>query len=190
MPTLKIQELREDERPREKLTKHGAGALTEPELIAILLRVGTQGANAIDVARQLLVEFNSLSGLARATVPELSRIKGVGQAKAVQLAAAFELASRLARQTTSREVVDTPSQVWALLGAEMSILTRESLRVILVDTKLKLIRVEEISLGSLNEAIGHPREIFRPAFLYSAYGLLVVHNHPVVIQHRVRPIVA
>ena len=178
MPTLKIQELREDERPREKLTKHGAGALSEPELIAILLRVGTQGANAIDVARQLLGEFKSLAGLARASVQELSRIKGVGQAKAVQLAAAFELATRLSRHATPREVVDTPAQVWALLGSEMSMLTRESLRVILVDTKLKLLRIEEVSLGSLNEAIGHPREIFKPAFLFSAYGLLVVHNHP------------
>jgi DNA repair protein RadC len=178
MPTLKIQELREDERPREKLAQHGAGSLSEPELIAILLRVGTKGANAIDVARQLLVEFGSLAGLARASVPELSRTKGVGPAKGVQLAAAFELATRLAKQTPSREVIDTPAQVWSLLGGEMSMLTRESLRVILVDTKLKLLRVEEISLGSLNEAIGHPREIFRPALLYSAYGLLVVHNHP------------
>jgi DNA repair protein RadC len=178
MPTLKIQELREDERPREKLALHGARALSEPELIAIILREGTKGANAIDVARQLLAEFGSLGGLARASVPELSRTKGVGPAKGVQLAAAFELAMRLARQTSSREAIDTPAQVWALLGAEMSMLTRESLRVILVDTKLKLLRVEEVSLGSLNEAIGHPREIFRPALLYSAYGLLVVHNHP------------
>ena len=177
-PPLRIQELQEDERPREKLARHGAGTLSEPELVAILLRVGTQGANAIDVARQLLKEFGSLIGLARAGVPELSRIKGVGPAKAVQLAAAFELGHRLAKHNASREVVQTPPQVWTLLGGEMSRLTRESLRAILLDTKLRLIRVEEISLGSLNESIAHPREIFRPALLYAAYGVIIVHNHP------------
>lgn len=175
---LRILELREDERPREKLASRGAGALSEAELIAILLRVGTQGANAIDVARHLLAEFKSLSGLARATVPELSRIRGVGHAKAVQLASAFELASRLARQSPARERVETPADVWTLLGTEMSMLTKESLRVLLLDTKLRLMRIEEVSLGSLNESLAHPREVFRPALLYSAYGLIVVHNHP------------
>ena len=116
--------------------------------------------------------------MARASVPELSRIKGVGPAKAVQLAAAFELGHRLAKHNASREVVQTPPQVWTLLGGEMSRLTRESLRAILLDTKLRLIRIEEISLGSLNESIAHPREIFRPVLLYAAYGVIIVHNHP------------
>lgn len=178
MGSLRIQELREDERPREKLAKHGAATLSEPELIAILLRVGTLGANAIDVARQLLAEFKSLAGLARASVKELARIKGVGPTKAIQLAAAFELASRLARESTERLPVETPAQVWSLLGAEMAKLTRESLRVILLDTKLKLLRTEQISLGTLNESLAHPREIFQPAILHKAYGLIVVHNHP------------
>lgn len=178
MPPLTIQELREDERPREKLAQRGPSALSESELIAILLRVGTQGANAIDVARKLLTEFGSLAGLARATVPELSRIKGVGLAKGVQLAAAFELGNRLSRETPAREQIQTPAEVWRLLGGEMSQLTRESLRAILLDTKLRLMRVEEISLGSLNESTAHPREIFRPALLYSAYGMIIVHNHP------------
>jgi DNA repair protein RadC len=177
-PTLKIQELQLDERPREKLALHGASSLSEPELIAILLRVGTKGANAIDVARQLLKEFGSLAGLARASVPELSRVKGVGVAKAVQLAAAFELGHRFAKHNSARELVQTPAQVWALLGGEMSRLNRESLRAVLLDTKLRLIRIEEISLGSLNESTAHPREIFRPALLYAAYGLIIVHNHP------------
>lgn len=178
MGSPRIQELREDERPREKLAQHGAATLSEPELIAILLRVGTIGANAVDVARQLLAEFRSLSGLARASVKELARIKGVGPTKAIQLAAAFELASRLARENVGRMPMETPEQIWALLGAEMSMLARESLRVLLVDTKLKLLRVEEISLGTLNESLAHPREVFRPALLYSAYGLVIVHNHP------------
>ena len=103
MTTLRIHELPAQERPREKLAALGAGALSDSELIAILLRTGMQGANAIDVARKLLAEYQSLSGLARCTVAELSKIKGVGPAKAVQLAAAFGLASRLARETLVRQ---------------------------------------------------------------------------------------
>lgn len=178
MATLRIHELPEQERPREKLAAQGAGALSDSELIAILLRTGMQGANAIDVARKLLTEFKSLSGLARCTVKELSKIKGVGPAKAVQLVSAFGLASRLARETLARQRLDSPELINDLLGSEMRALERESLRLVLLDTKYLLIRVEEISLGSLNESIAHPREVFRPALIYSAYAVILVHNHP------------
>ena len=178
MGSLKIRELPEHERPREKLAAHGANALSDTELIAILLRTGMKGASAIDVGRKLLQEFQTLGGLARCGVPELSRIKGVGPAKAVQLAAAFGLAVRLARETLTKQRMDKPQLIYDLLGAEMRALTRESLRIVMLDTKLQLIRVEEISLGSLNESVAHPREIFRPAFLYSAYAMILVHNHP------------
>ena len=178
MGALTINELPADERPRERLAAHGAAALSDSELIAILLRTGCVGANAVDVARQLIAEFRSLSGLSRATVAELARIKGVGPAKAVQLAAAVGLASRLARENLDRQSVETPGQIWELLGAEMRALPTESLRVVLLDTKLKLIRSDEVFRGSVNECMAHPREIFRPALLHSAYALIVVHNHP------------
>lgn len=178
MATLRIHELPADERPREKLAALGAAALSDSELIAILLRTGMQGANAIDVARQLLSEYQSLSGLARCSVAELSKINSVGPAKAVQLAAAFGLASRLAKETLVRQRLDTPELIHELLGPEMRALTRESLRVVLLDTKFHLLRIEEISHGSLNESIAHPREIFRPALIYSAYAMILVHNHP------------
>ena len=178
MGSATIHELPADERPRERLVALGAAALTDSELIAILLRTGCVGANAVDVARQLIAEFKSLSGLARATVAELARIKGVGPAKAVQLAAAFGLGSRLARENVGRQTVETPAHVWELLGSEMRALQTESLRVVLLDTKLKLLRTEEVFRGSVNECLAHPREIFRPALLHSAYALIVVHNHP------------
>ncbi len=178
MSSPKIHELPEEDRPREKLAARGAAALSDSELIAILLRTGLPGANAVDVARQLLAEFHSLSGLARCTVAELSRIKGVGPAKAVQLAAAFGLASRLARESLHRQPLDSPAVIYELLGSELRVLHRESLRVVLLDTRLHLLRVEEISLGSVNESIAHPREIFRPALIYSAFALILVHNHP------------
>ncbi len=130
MSQLKIREMPQDERPREKLAAHGANALTDPELIAILLRTGIHGANAIEVARKLLKDYGSLSGLSRCTVDELRRLR------------------------------------------------KESLRVILLDTRYHLIRVEEVSMGSVNESIAHPRDVFRPALVASAYAVIVVHNHP------------
>ena len=178
MGSLKINELPAEERPREKLAAHGAGALSDSELIAILLRTGLPGANAVDVARQLLQRYGSLGGLARCTVSELAGTKGVGPAKAVQLAAAFGLATRLARERLNKRKMDTPALIYELLGDEFRALHRESLRVILLDTKLRMIRVEEISLGSLNESTAHPREIFRPALIHAAYAVVIVHNHP------------
>ena len=178
MSQLKIREMPQDERPREKLAAHGAAALTSPELIAILLRTGRRGANAVEVARQLLEKYGSLTGLTRCTVDELRKVKGIGPTKAVQLVAAFGLGHRLARETLSKQKIDSPELVNELVGPEMRRLRKESLRVILVDTRYHLIRVEEVSIGSVNESIAHPRDIFRPALVSSAYAVIVVHNHP------------
>jgi len=178
MTSLKIRELPEQDRPREKLAGSGAASLTDAELIAILLRTGMQGANAVEIARRLLARHGSLAALARCNVKELAKEKGIGPTKAVQLAAAFALGARLARETISRQKLDNPELIYEMLGPEMRALSKESLRVILLDTKHHLLRVEEVSLGSLNETVAHPREIFRPAIAHSAYGVIVVHNHP------------
>ena len=174
----RIQELPEAERPREKLAALGAAALADSELIAILLRVGMKGFSAIDLARNLIQKFGNLSGLARATVAEIAAVKGLGLAKAVQLAAAFGLADRLARETLVRTPMDNPERIYELLGAELRQLGKESLRVILLDTRMCLLRVEEVSLGSLAECIAHPREILRHVILAGAHGFVLVHNHP------------
>jgi DNA repair protein RadC len=178
MAQLKIRELPQDERPREKLLGRGAAALTDPELIAILLRTGVPGANAVEVARQLLERFSSLSGLSRCTVKEIESIRGIGAAKAIQLVAAFGLGQRLANERLSRQKLDSPELVHDLVAAEMRTLHKESLRVILLDTRYHLLRMEEVSLGSVNESIAHPRDVFRPAVISSAYAVIVVHNHP------------
>jgi DNA repair protein RadC len=178
MAQLKIREMPQAERPREKLAAHGPAALTNPELIAILLRTGATGTNAIEVARELLEKYGSLTGLSRCNVDELSKIRGVGFAKAVQLVAAFGLGQCLARETLSNQKIDSPELVNELVGAEMRMLRRESLRVILLDTRYHLIRIQEVSTGSVNESIAHPREIFHPAVASSAYAVIVVHNHP------------
>jgi DNA repair protein RadC len=178
MAQLKIREMPQAERPREKLAANGPAGLTNPELIAILLRTGVIGTNAIEVARELLERYGSLTGLSRCSVDELSKIRGVGFAKAVQLVAAFGLGQRLARETLSNQKIDSPELVHELVGAEMRMLRKESLRVILLDTRYHLIRIQEVSTGSVNESIAHPREIFHPAVASSAYAVIVVHNHP------------
>jgi DNA repair protein RadC len=178
MATTRIQELPDEDRPREKLMKQGASTLSESELIAILLRTGTVGANAIDVARELLMKYQSLTSLSRRGPKEIAEVKGIGLAKALQLAAAFELGKRLAQENPSRGKLDTPDLVYDLLGPEMRMLSKESLRVILLDSRLRLLRVEEISLGSISECIAHPREVFRPALIHSAFAVILAHNHP------------
>jgi DNA repair protein RadC len=178
MTQIKIREMPRDERPREKLLGRGAAALTDPELIGILLRTGLPGANAVEVARQLLERFGSLSGLSRCTVKEIASIRGIGAAKAIQLVAAFGLGQRLANERLSRQKLDSPELVHDLVAAEMRTLHKESLRVILLDTRYHLLRMEEVSLGSVNESIAHPRDVFRPAVISSAYAVIVVHNHP------------
>jgi DNA repair protein RadC len=178
MSQLKIREMPAQERPREKLLARGVSALSDPELIAILLRTGLRGANAVEVGRQLLQKYKSLTGISRCTVKELRRIPGIGEAKALELVAAFGLGERLARETLSKQKLDSPELVSELVGPEMRRLRTESLRVILLDTRYRLLHIEEVSLGSLNESIAHPREIFRPALTYSAHAVIVVHNHP------------
>lgn len=147
-------------------------------MIAILLRTGRVGANVVEVARELLKKYGSLQELSRCGVDELSKIEGIGGAKALHLVAAFGLGKRLAEQRWSKQKLDSPDRIVALLGPELQMLRIESLRVVLLDTRYQLIRVEQVSSGSVNESIAHPREVFRPAMLASAYAVIVVHNHP------------
>jgi DNA repair protein RadC len=178
MSQLKIREMPQQERPREKLLARGADALTNPELIAILLRTGRRGRNVVEVARELLDKHKTFAELSRCTANELEQIKGIGPAKAVELVAAFNLGRRFAEERLSQQKLDSPELIYELLGGEMRMLRTEALRVVLLDTRYRLIRVETVSAGGMNESIAHPREIFRPALTYSAYAVIVVHNHP------------
>lgn len=173
-----IREMTPEERPRERLQKEGASALKSSELIAILLRTGMKGVSAVEIGGQLLRAFGSLEALSRASVAEISRIKGVGPTKAVQLAAAFALGARLARSMAEERSLDTAAAVYDLLGEEMRLLDHEQVKVISLNTKLRLIAVDDVTRGTLNESLFHPRETFRPALTRQAYGIILVHNHP------------
>ena len=167
------------ERPREKADRHGIEALTDAELLAVFIRTGRPGRNALSIAAELLGCSAGLVPLSRATALEIRKmVSGIGKAKSVELAAAFEIGKRLARNRDERPLLDSPTRIFEVFGQEFLSLRRESLRVILLDTKLRLLLVEEVALGSINECVAHPREIFRPAIIHSAYSLVLVHNHP------------
>lgn len=180
MEAPRIKEIPEHDRPREKLMYRGADALSDAELLAIFLRTGTPGRSAVTVGAEMIkAAGGSLARMAPMTVKELRKLaKGVGLAKACEMAAAFEVGKRLARQTAQSEPLGTPEKIYEFMGPMLQNLPRESLRVVLLDTRHRLLHDEEISLGTLNESLAHPREIMRPAVSHGAYAFVLVHNHP------------
>lgn len=174
----RIKDLPESERPREKLMAHGAGSLTDAELLALFFRTGTVGLTAIDIGREMLRRYGSLNAISRQTWKELSRQRGLGPAKAMDLLAAVELGRRLAREEFMDASMDSPEAIVALMGPEMRGYPREVLKVLSLNVRCRVISVDEITRGTVSETIAHPREILRPAVLHSATGIIIVHNHP------------
>jgi DNA repair protein RadC len=177
MPST-MRELPPAERPRERLMSQGAQCLKTSELIAILLRTGTRDRPVLDLAEFLLAHFGSLEALCRAPVGELMKVKGIGEAKAIELKAAFALAARLARTEAESRAIETAADIAQLLGEEMRLLDHESVRVVCLNTKHMVLAVEEITRGILNESLFHPREAFRPAITRQSHAVILVHNHP------------
>lgn len=171
----------EDERPREKLFKRGPEALTDAELLALILRTGDAAGkqSAIDLGRELLQEFGDLRTLAGATVTEICRLKGTGPAKASSVKAALELANRVkSRRLESCDRYTSPQQVYEHYHFNYRDRRKEYFLAILLDGKNRIIREVQISEGSLNQSIVHPREVFNPAVRESAAAIILVHNHP------------
>ena len=176
---LRIKDQPASERPRERLAEHGADALSNAELIAILLRTGLKGTNAVDVARQLVNQYRTLQGLARASLSDLQKVKGIGRDKAVTLVAAFALARKMARELQSESpVLDNPENVVQLLRDENLVKKVETLQVLLLNTRYKLIRVEDISDGTRDTLLVDPGAIFKKAIEAGASAVVLVHNHP------------
>jgi DNA repair protein RadC len=174
-----IKDLEVKERPRERLARMGAQVLSTAELLAVLLRVGVEGENAIQLGQRLLKEFNGLTGLQRASYSEICRQRGVGQAKAAQIKAAIDLGRRLAAQSgEDRLVVHSPEDAADLVQYEMSSLEQEQLRVLLLNTRNHVLGVRIIYQGSLNSSQVRVGELFRPAIRENAAAIIVVHNHP------------
>jgi DNA repair protein RadC len=178
-PVYRITHLATEERPRERLMHLGPQALAASELLAILLRVGVPGENAVQVGQRLLKIFGGISGLQRAPMEELCNQRGIGEAKAAQIKAAIELGRRLTLESPDeRPAINSPADAAALVMYEMSALEQEHLRVILLDTRNRVLEIVEIYKGSVNSSQIHVGEIFKAAIRRNAPALIVVHNHP------------
>lgn len=175
-----IHDLPVSERPRERLQRFGVEALSVPELLAVILGRGIAGESVTVTVQRLLSQFGNLKGLAGASVEELSQVKGIGLAKASQIKAAFELANRLEGypEPGKKLSVKTPEEVVSLVRGKLMGKKKEYFLVLLLDTRGQLIKTAEISVGSLDSSIVHPREVFKEAISASAASVIFVHNHP------------
>jgi DNA repair protein RadC len=177
--SLRLKDQPASERPRERLVARGPDALTHAELIAILLRTGLKGTNVVQVGQNLLQKFGSLNALAQASVDEVRAIPGIGRDKAATLVAAFALARRMEQERREDSpVLDNPATVMNFMRECNRLRNVESFQVLLLNTRKRLIRVEDIAEGTLDTLLVHPREVFRAAIAANAAGILLVHNHP------------
>ncbi len=181
-PALRSSNLRSvpsSERPRERLIHQGPESLQTAELIGLLLRTGIPGANAVTIGESLHRHFGSLATLNRASHGELARFRGVGPGKAAILMAALELGRRVSRESmTAAPILDTPARIAALLADTAAGWNAERMVVLLLNTRCRLIRMETVTEGLIDQVLVHPREIFRPAIVAGAHSIVLVHNHP------------
>ena len=178
---LKIKEMPVLERPYEKLEKYGADSLSDAELLGIIIKTGTKGENSVQLAQRVINENTDAKGfyfLQRMSIEELTKIKGIGKVKAIQLKAIFEMAKRINYTNISKIKITTPKSAYEELSKYLKYEAEENFRVLLCDVKCNLIANKLIAKGELNTVSIEPREIFRPAISYSAANIVLAHNHP------------
>jgi DNA repair protein RadC len=175
-----IHDMPAGERPRERLQYYGVGALSTTELLAILLRVGVQGVSAVNLAMGLLSRYGGLGGLVQASFAELEQTRGIGPAKITQIKAALELGRRLLIESPEeRPQIGSPADAANLVLTEMGLLEQEQLRLMLLDTKNRVLEVPTVYVGNLNTSLIRVGELFRYALrANNCAGMIVIHNHP------------
>jgi DNA repair protein RadC len=173
-----MRDLSEADRPREKLRSLGPKALSNEELLALFLRTGVVGKSAIQLGRELIQRFGSISQLGQIGLDELTKVHGLGTGKASQLVAAFELGRRAAEELVRGVSLDSPQVIYEYFAPQMHHLPQEKLVVCLLNTKLHLMATVEISTGTVSETLAHPREIMHPVVNRNAYAFFLMHNHP------------
>ena len=177
--SLRLKDQPASERPRERLAERGADALSHAELIAILLRTGLKGTNVVEVGARLVKRFGTLNALAGASVEDLRQEPGIGRDKAVTLMAAFALAKRMAKEMHGdAPLLDTPERVADYLREHMRHFNKEQFIVLLLNTRRRLVKREELSQGTLDTILVHARDVFRSAIAANAAAIVLVHNHP------------
>ena len=175
----RIADMPTEERPRERLALCGAASLNNRELLAILLRTGTGGRSALDLAHELVSHFGGLRGLAQASLDQICQVKGVGTAKAAQVLAALELSKRLlVAAPDARPQITSPADAANLLLLEMGLLEQEHLRVLLLDSKNCVQSISEVYIGNVNTSVVRVAEVFRDAVRSNCPFIIVAHNHP------------
>jgi DNA repair protein RadC len=175
---IRILDMQKEERPRERLIKCGAGALSDSELLAIILRTGTKQENVINLSQRILSQYN-LKQLSQANLAQLMNIHGIKESKAAQIAACFEIARRLESfKEDAKLIINSPEDVYRRIYPRMREQKKEMFIEICLDTKNQIIKEDIISIGSLNANVVHPREVFRTALAESAAHIIVAHNHP------------
>ncbi len=176
---MAISDWPESERPRERLLEHGAEALSDAELLAIFLRIGTRGKSALDLARELLTEFDGLRGLLGADLNTFCQAKGLGEAKYAQLQACLEMADRYLSETLDREgPLDNPAMAKRFLSMKMRDYDKEVFACLFMDVRNYVIKFEELFAGSLHSAEVHPREVVKRVLAHNAHAVILAHNHP------------
>jgi DNA repair protein RadC len=175
-----LHDLPASERPRERLLKLGSEALSAQEVLALILGRGTKGESVMVTSQNLLSRFRSLKGVANASIEELSQMRGIGPAKAAQIKAALELSRRLEADVDERPkpILKSPEDVAAMMRSKLKGKKKEHFWVVCLDTRNRLIECKQVSIGSLDTSIVHPREVFKEAVSCSAASVIFVHNHP------------
>ncbi|MCM0648964.1 DNA repair protein RadC [Clostridium swellfunianum] len=176
---LRIMDLPESERPREKLVRYGAETLSNGELLAIILRTGNSNENIVNLSNRILKETGGLNGLLTTSCEDFLALRGIGEAKAAQLLALAEISKRFKSFKSGDEYkISQPKDAAELLMESMRYLKQECLKVIMLNTKNIVITVKDVSLGSLNSSIVHPREVFSEAVKKGSASIIISHNHP------------
>ncbi len=179
MKTFKVTDLPASERPRERMQDLGPQSLSAQELMALIMGRGIAGESVTDTTKRLIDRFGDLRGIAEASIDELTTVRGIGPAKACQIKAAFELANRLkASPNGEKPVIKTPEDVVIQAEGKLKASKKEHFLALLLDTRGGMIRLSEVSVGSLDASIVHPREVFSEAMLAGAASVVFVHNHP------------
>jgi DNA repair protein RadC len=176
---LRLKDIAVGDRPQERLAQLGAPALSDAELLAILLRSGSAGANVLNLSQRLLAESGSLAGLLKWTESDFRRLKGIGRVKATQLLAVMELARRVvAGETDNEALLSSPQATYALLAGTIAGLAVEKFWVLCLNRRNRLIKQVEVSSGTATAALAHPREVYREAVRHGATAIICAHNHP------------